>query len=293
MNGWHERAERQYGVITRAQLRAEELSNRQIDTLLANGTVERLRAGVYRVAGSYPSKRQKLMAAALWCGNDALLSDETAGALMRLPVLTVDRPRLLVGPGTRRRTEDLLLRRSRDIEPRDRFQIDGLPCTSPTRTVIDLAATMQGEDLEYLFERARRLGLVTKTVLAHRFEAFGGRGHAGSTAIRELLAAVDSRPKESKLEVRTARLLRDNGIVPDVTQHRVGSFRLDFAWLRGLRAVECDGFDWQGNRLAWKRDRRRIAALEARGWQICHVTWDDVTKHQAETLHRLRLFLAG
>jgi hypothetical protein len=43
-------------------------------------------------------------------------------------------------------------------------------------------------------------------------------------------------------------------------QHRVGSHRLDFAWVLLLRAVECDGFDWHGNRLPWKRDRRRIAA---------------------------------
>ena len=43
-----------------------------------------------------------------------------------------------------------------------------------------------------------------------------------------------------------------------------------------------------GNRLAWKRDRRRIARLEALGWRLLHVTWDDVTLHPRETIGRIR-----
>ena len=54
---------------------------------------------------------------------------------------------------------------------------------------------------------------------------------------------------------------------------------------------ECDGFESHGNRLAWKRDRRRLAWLEAAGWRIVAVTWDDVTLRPAETIDRLVLAL--
>ena len=84
MNGWTTVAERQYGVITRAQLRMC-LPDHRIHTLLARGDIERAYTGVFRVAGSYPSARQRAMAAVLWCGDDALLSHSTAAELMRLP----------------------------------------------------------------------------------------------------------------------------------------------------------------------------------------------------------------
>lgn len=54
---------------------------------------------------------------------------------------------------------------------------------------------------------------------------------------------------------------------------------------------ECDGFEWHGKRLQWRRDRRRVAAIEAAGWNIVHVTWDDVTQRPAETLDRLAFAL--
>src|SRR5262249_2246009 len=87
---------------------------------------------------------------------------------------------------------------------------------------------------------------------------------------------------------RTARLLRAHGLRPDATQHRVDRYRLDFVWLAIRMALECDGFEWHDSRLAWKRDRRRIARLEDLGWWIVHITWDDVTPRPDETISRIR-----
>jgi very-short-patch-repair endonuclease len=70
----------------------------------------------------------------------------------------------------------------------------------------------------------------------------------------------------------------------------VGLYRLDFAWPLLLLAVECDGFEHHGRRLVWKRDRRRIAALELQG-RIIHVTWDDITSRPNETVARIQLAL--
>ena len=55
--------------------------------------------------------------------------------------------------------------------------------------------------------------------------------------------------------------------------------------------MECDSFEWHGYRLAWKRDRRRVASLEAQGWRIVPVTWDDVADRRAETVARIRTAL--
>jgi len=292
MIGWYALAERQYGAITRQQLRDCGLSDRQIDRLAANGRLTAMHRAVFRVAGSYPSARQRAMAAQLWCGGDALLSHRTAASLLRLPVTAGDEVHVTVPSGVRRSTEGLVVHRTETLPRRDRFVVEGLPCTAPARCLIDLASVLDGEELEHAFEWARRHGLVTATVVARRFDELGTRGRSGSAAVRELMRVMGARPAESRLEVRVHRLLRAHRLLPDALQHRVGRFRIDFAWIRKLIGVECDGFEWHGNRLAWKRDRRRVAALEASGWRLVHLTWDDVTRRPMEAIDRIRHALA-
>jgi very-short-patch-repair endonuclease len=158
--------------------------------------------------------------------------------------------------------------------------------------VIDLAATLDEESLEHAFESARRAGLTTVPVLTRRASELCGAGRPGSAHLRRLLRVVERQAAESRLEVRALGLLRAHGIVPETLQHRIAGYRLDFAWPSLLFAVECDGFEHHGRRLGWKRDRRRIAALESQGWRIVHGTWDDVTDRPAETIARIQLALA-
>jgi very-short-patch-repair endonuclease len=286
MNGWHVLAERQYGVVTRSQLR-DFVTDRQIDTLLAR-QLDPLYRGVFRVAGSYPSARQRAMAAVLHCGDEALLSHSTAAELLRLPAPHDERFHLVVPPSVKRAADTLVLHRSASNDQRDRYVVDGLPCTSPTRTIIDLAGQLDGEALEHAFEAARRMGLTTKLAIERRI----GEERAPA-ALRQILKLVDARPTESRLEVRTARLLRKHGIKPEATQHIVGPYRIDFVLsLARKLGLECDGFERHGNRLAWKADRRRIAALEAAGWRLVHVTWDDVCDRPLESMDRIRKLVA-
>ena len=288
MNGWESVAEAQYGVITRAQMREAGLSNRRIHALVTNGRLQRVHPAVFRVTGSYPSARQRAAAAVLWCGNDALLSFATAASLLQLPLRRASELHVSVPRGVKRLHDGLVVHRT-DIGSRDRFRVDGLACTSPSRTIIDLAAALEGEELEHVFDRARKLGLVTPAVFTKRCNELCTHGRTGASALRGLLHVIDRRPKESRLEVRTARLLRRHALEPDATQYEVAGYRLDFAWIRRMLAVECDGFEWHGSRLAWKRDRRRVAALESLGWRLVHVTWEDVDERPDETVSRIRV----
>jgi len=77
-------AERQHGVLTRAQLRALGLSDSQIQRRITTRRLERVLPGVFRVVGSVATRRQRAFAACLWLGDSALVSHTTAGALLRL-----------------------------------------------------------------------------------------------------------------------------------------------------------------------------------------------------------------
>ena len=87
-----------------------------------------------------------------------------------------------------------------------------------------------------------------------------------------------------------ARLLRSSQLPPPTRQsHSVGTGSTSPS--RQRVGVECEGFEFHGHRLQWKRDKRRTAWIEAHGWRLLFVTWDDVTKRPTETLGRIHLAL--
>ena len=247
---------------------------------------------VYRLPGATRTGRQRAMAAVLWGGDASAISHTTAGRLLRLDAVRSSELHLTVPPGIGRRARETVLHRM--PLPRGSLVIvDGIRCTGATRTIVDCAALLDDESLEDAFEQARRVGLTNVATLLRHTEAVGGRGRAGSARVRRLVAAQGGGEAalESRLEVKLARLLRKSALPPPVRQHPVGKFRLDFAWPRLRIGCECDGFEHHGSRLAWKRDRNRLAAIEGAGWRIIHVTWADVTAAPAQTVDRLSFAL--
>jgi len=288
----------QHGVFTRAQARARGALDHDIDRRLAAGRWELVLPAVLRVAGAPGSDHQRHAAAALWCAPDGVLSHRTAAVRYALDAVGNDPQLHVLVPSARTlsRQPGLVVHRTAVLERVDRYVVDGIPLTAPARTIIDLAGSLPAEALEAAFESARRMGLVTGSQLAQRFEALGGKGRAGSGRVRALLAQQAEVPAGSRLEVRVARALRRAGLPQPVRQHPVAAddgrrFRLDFAWPDLRVGLECDGFAWHGDRLQWKSDRRRIAAIEALGWRLVFVTWDDVTRRVEEMLHRVELAL--
>ena len=263
-------AESQYGLITRAQA-TEVMSPSAVDRRLARGAWVVVHPGVYRIAGAPVTPRQRACAATLWVPGSAV-SHAAAARLLRLPDIPGDGLDLTVPPGCGVRSGELRIHHS-SLKGIDRVVVDGIPCTSATRTLIDCGCFVDGETLETAFEHARRLGLTSVRAVERQL----GRGRPGSSAMRDVLAHASVRPNESRLEVKVARLLRLSPLPRPSVQFEIREYRVDFAWRRERIVCECDGFAWHGNRLQWKRDRRRLATIEALGWRVVRVTWDDVT----------------
>ena len=175
----------------------------------------------------------------------------------------------------------------------DLVAVDGIRCTSATRTIIDCAALLGDEALEAAFEQARRMGLTSPALLAKR----GERTVRARTARLRTRSGVCSRCKRDRARwsrgsrcswrVCSARA-RCRGPSASIPSGATGSTSRG---RRGRVACECDGFEHHGSRLAWKRDRGRLAVIEAAGWRIVHVTWNDVTYEPDQTLDRLLLAL--
>jgi very-short-patch-repair endonuclease len=177
----------------------------------------------------------------------------------------------------------------------DQREIEGIPVTSPERTLIDLAAVEGFDRLEDALDSALRKRLTTLRRLQLRIRTESGR--KGVAKLRKLLADrdADGQPSESRFETRLNRLLLDNDL-PPTRQYKIwngGSFvaRVDFCFVDAKVIVEADGYRWHSSRRAWQRDRARRNELTAMGWQVIQLTWEDVTRYPNRTVERLRCLL--
>jgi very-short-patch-repair endonuclease len=219
----------------------------------------------------------------------------TAGEFLRLDGCRTDRLQLSVLTSVRRRSAraELEVHRVSSLPRADRVVVDGIPCTTATRTILDSGRMLDPEALEVAFESARRMGLSSVRVLRRCASELGIEGRRASRSVNELLKNTksDEAAAQFRLEVKMARLLRASS--PPVRQFPVGKYRIDFAFPDAMVGVECEGFDFHGHRIAWKRDKRRSAWLETQGWRLVFVTWDDVTRRPGETMDRIAIALAS
>jgi very-short-patch-repair endonuclease len=190
--------------------------------------------------------------------------------------------------------KDLAVHRVQTLSDSDLVVVDGLRCTSATRTLLDLAAVVPYETLEAATMSALRYHTTSLSALGEQLERLGPR-RRGARAVRRLIADnAGLRPAESVLEVKLSALLRSADFPPFERQIEVvgqdgRGYRIDAGWPDLRVGVEADGFEFHDNELRRKRDRRRVGAIEATGWQLLIVTWDDIVSTPERTIDRIRL----
>src|SRR3954447_4676031 len=157
-----ELAIRQRGVVGVAQLRAAGLSASAVKYRRKRGRLHRVHTGVYAVGHPRLDERGRLWAAVLACGGpaSAIARHRPAAAVW---ALLPEPPRADVATLKHRRsTTRIRVHRLGDLDPRRDVVThpDGLRVTTPTRTLIDLAAILTGHRLERLCHRAEHLRLL-------------------------------------------------------------------------------------------------------------------------------------
>jgi very-short-patch-repair endonuclease len=176
----------------------------------------------------------------------------------------------------------------------DLTTLDGIPVTSPARTLIDIAAVAPRESVEEALDDALRRGIVSVARLRWRLSELGNSGRRGVGTIRDLIAARgggEPVPK-SVFETRLLRHLRAAGLPIPVRQHEIrvrGRLvaRVDFAYPERRLAIEADSRRWHTGRVRWERDLARRNELTALGWRIVHVTWSELSSDPEGVARRI------
>jgi very-short-patch-repair endonuclease len=265
-------AARQHGVVSRAQLLDLGVGPDAIKHRVALGRLHPLHRGVYAVGHRALRSEAWWMAAVLAAGPGAALSYRSAAELWG--IRSGSRPRIDVSVPRHRRSTARLEVHVVAMRPDEVTVEDGVRVTTPTRTLLDLAAVVSPQHLKAAFDEAEVRRLTSPTSLDALVARYPGR--KGTRAISELLArhrAIGAAIPTSVLERRLLTVLDANGLPRPHINRRSDDGELDATWHEQRLIVECDGFATHGTREAFERDRAKDRALHVAGWRVVRVTW--------------------
>ncbi|HET9591466.1 MAG TPA: DUF559 domain-containing protein [Solirubrobacterales bacterium] len=171
---------------------------------------------------------------------------------------------------------------------------DGIPVTSPFRTIFDLAAVVKMRELERAFHEAEAREVTDRVSLPMLLERYPGR--RGSKSLRALLeAGTPVGITRNDFEEAFVALV-DRYDLPRPRMNadlavRKRFFEIDALWERERVAVELDSRGIHGTRKKFESDRQRDRILVAEGWQTMRVTWRQLQEEPQAIAEDLRLAL--
>jgi very-short-patch-repair endonuclease len=271
-------AARQHGVITTGQLLNAGVLASGITDRTTAGRLHRIHRGVYSVGHGRLSDQGRWMAAVLACGKWAVLSHLSAAELWGIR----RRVRRLSEAGERgrhgsvhvtvaktsgmRRRSGILLHRSSTLIAAHCTRRDGIPVTTPSRTLADLRPLLSPAE----FGQALREAEFLRLPITDRFESEGDR-----TELESAFLALCRRHRLSRPEVNV----------------EVDRFVVDFLWRQRRLIAEVDGWASHRTRSAFEEDRARDARLAVLGFRVVRVTWRQVRNDTAGVAETIRAIL--
>ena len=235
---------------------------------LAVRSLRRAHDGVYLTGHARITDHQRRLAATL-TAPDSVLSHVSAGAEWGArpwagSYEVVTRP----GSGGPRRFGDLVVCRSTCLDG-DVTRRDGIPITTPARTIIDLAAHLAVRERDKAVREAIRLGVMTAADLSATIARHPHRrGTRGLAELASRLGRLPLHRTRSDAEARALCVLDAAGLAPPHVNCRFEGEEADLAWPALRRIVEIDGPQFHQDP---SEDARKEAAWRAGGWTVARV----------------------
>ena len=251
--------------------------------------------GVYVVGHAPLTREGRFLAAVLACGPGAVLSHRSAAALRGLrpssrSAIDVTSPRRA---GRKRAGIDV--HSGATLAEADVETVDGIPCTSVARTLLDLCEVIDRRGVARACAQAEVLQLFDLRALEQVLARSHGR--RGAATLRAILAeqAIGATITRSGGEEAMLALCRSAGLpAPEVNVWlpllEGDGYEADFLWRAQRLDVESDGRDVHLTRAAFEHDRRRDWRLAVAGWRVVRFSGRQITRepgHVAATIRAL------
>jgi hypothetical protein len=235
------------------------------------------------------------MAAVLACGPNAVLSHRSAAALWGFcdPGARVD-----VSAPTRagRSRAGIDVHRAGTLGPGELTVRERIPCTSPARTLLDLAAVVDRRPLERALDRAEELSVFDLDALHELLRRHPRR--RGRRVLATVLAEYDgptmtrSDSEELMLALVTRAGLPRPRVNAWIALDGNGGYEADFLWPDFRLIVEVDGRTHHAKRRAFAHDRRRDRRLALAGYATHRYASSELVRQPETVVGELRHFLS-
>jgi hypothetical protein len=276
-------AAKQHGRITTKQLYACGFSKKSIERAVDAGRLHRVHRGVYAVGHLAPNRLGVWMGAALACGPAAWLSHRCAATAFEIRDGVGPRIDITIA-GTRGRRRPGIKVHHADLLPFEVGLWRGIPITSPSRTMVDLAHELRDEEeIEWAMRQLQYRRLYDQKLLELSLHRRPNR------ILGQLLRGIE--PTRSPLEIAFLHRVveRHNLPLPEVNT-RVCGFLADFWWPRARLIVETDGRQ-HDDPLQKAADQVRDTIHGAAGILVLRYRSADVKVRDASTAAEIQLHL--
>ena len=271
----------QHGLITLTQCRAADLHAAQVRNLVRAARWERVAPGVYSVVHHRKTWLRSLWLAHLHAGSASVVSHESAGRLHRFSQVPAGRVALMDDSYRRHGPDGVRRHRAEDLRPDHITDFDGLPVTTPLRTIVDLASVLHIARMRLLVEEmstSHRFSLAAIGAALDDVRRPGKPGIVKLTRVLDDLGPGSGQPR-SKLERLLDDVIRLSGLPEPRREHPLpGRGALvgfvDRCWPEAKLIVEADGRKWHSRREQASRDASRSLEAQAAGFETTRLLWE-------------------
>jgi hypothetical protein len=290
-----ELAASQHHTFTRRQAAERKFDRRRVATAVRAGWLDEPVPGVLVIRGGPPTWEQRLMVVVLAAGNHGVASYRSAARLHRLDGFD----------DARNATVEVCVQRAfrlqpnvsavthhvRPLDPGDVTTINGIRCTTLSRTLCDLGSVVRDQrQVQRALTSTRRRGidLLGVRAIAERLH----RPHqSGTGTLLRLLAAVpwEGTLPETWFEELLALCLDDRSLPPMALQHPIVDAagrivaRTDIGFPSIRLGIEAHSRQFHFGPAAGALDEDRDVLAALAGWELMYVGWH-ATKRPAEVL---------
>ena len=274
-------ASRQHGNVSRAQVLALGGNDNMIRHRVRTHRYFRSFTGVYSLGRAPRTALEIASAAVLACGEGAVLSHMSALALWGLANRWPKRPEVTVPCD--RRPKGITVHRTTSPTRKDVRKHQGIPVTSPARSILDCAPRLTDAQLARLVNDALLGGHLRRAHLAELLQ----RRHCP-----RLLPFIETGdgPTRSQFEDAFKRFCKRFRLPEPKINTKICGHEVDAYFEQDKLIVELDGYEYHSSRSSFESDRLRDARMLELGIATIRITWDRLMNEpQTEARRLLRI----
>lgn len=289
-------------VASRVELMAQGFTSSRIKNWHQRGRLVQVMRGVYSFGRDVETRQAAFRAALSRVGDGSALTGSSACEVWGLTRHRAVIPRYIEvatgsGKATTHRGCSPALRGtrvkavSRQFEPGDLRQKDGLALTRPALALIDFTVNASDREVHFAFLEACRLGLFDERDLRYCFQRVTGR--RGAKKLRPYLALWVPELKRIRSVLEGWFLLTwiERDLPMPKVNEKVFGYEVDCHWPKQRVALELDGDAFHSDPVRKQLDLQKQRHLEAKGLVVIRVTYKEFEADPTAVVNRLAAVL--